>query len=380
MAVAAAAGNNRDLGEALRLALENGVIDDVEFLLLADLGDIQLVGGKQRKDYKARWGHFDFDLWTERECWVDCRFWKGDIIKICDMLGLGDEIVTYNYIHCSVVKAFCLLCRRLAFPCRYTDLIPKFGRPESSLSTIFNAMLSHLYERYGWLLRSFEQEWLSRDNLSLFARHVHDRAPLDNCWGFVDGTVRGIARPKRDQRMFYNGHKRKHALKYQAVSAPNGLIAHFYGPIEGSRHDSFMLRESHLLNDLEQYSYDLNGDVLAIYGDAGYPFRDHLQTGFPNPLCDAQRNYNQEMSRVRVTVEWAFGSVIEKFKFTDHKAMQKSLLSPVAKQYIVSALLSNIHTCLYGSNTSQFFECPPPNLEDYLKPRPQGYQDRDDDN
>ena len=44
----------------------------------------------------------------------------------------------------------------------------------------------------------------------------------------------------------------------------------------------------------------------------------------------------------------------------------KVLLQPVAKYYNVGALLTNCHTCLYGSVTSSFFDLEPPKLEEYL--------------
>ena len=56
-------------------------------------------------------------------------------------------------------------------------------------------------------------------------------AALHNCFGFIDGTVRPISRPMSNQRVVYNGHKRVHALKFQAVTLPNGLIANIYGPV-----------------------------------------------------------------------------------------------------------------------------------------------------
>ena len=56
-------------------------------------------------------------------------------------------------------------------------------------------------------------------------------APLDNCFGFVDGTVRPISRPDERQRIVYNGHKRVHALKFQSLSLPNRLIGNSYGPV-----------------------------------------------------------------------------------------------------------------------------------------------------
>lgn len=54
---------------------------------------------------------------------------------------------------------------------------------------------------------------------------------MRNCWGFVDGTVRPIARPGEHQKVIYNGHKKVHALKFQSVVAPNGMIATLCGPV-----------------------------------------------------------------------------------------------------------------------------------------------------
>lgn len=34
-----------------------------------------------------------------------------------------------------------------------------------------------------------------------------------------------------------NEHKHKHTIKFHAVTTPDGLALHVYGPIEGGRHD-----------------------------------------------------------------------------------------------------------------------------------------------
>ena len=69
---------------------------------------------------------------------------------------------------------------------------------------------------------------------------------------FVDGTVRFINRPGIHKRVLYNGHKRYHALKFQLVAAPGGLIANLHGPVEGKRHDGGMLMNSGFLNQLQK--------------------------------------------------------------------------------------------------------------------------------
>jgi nuclease HARBI1 len=62
---------------------------------------------------------------------------------------------------------------------------------------------------------------------------------LPGCTGFIDGTVIGITRHGDNvlQRSAYNDHKRKHALKFQALVAPDGIILHAAGPLEGRRRD-----------------------------------------------------------------------------------------------------------------------------------------------
>ena len=39
-------------------------------------------------------------------------------------------------------------------------------------------------------------------------------------------TGQAICRPDANQRILYNGHKRVHAIKFQALITPNGYCAH----------------------------------------------------------------------------------------------------------------------------------------------------------
>ena len=80
-------------------------------------------------------------------------------------------------------------------------------------------------------------------------------------WGFIAGTIGPICRSGLHQRMFFNGHKRIHALKFQIVITPDGLIAHAFGPVEGCRHDAGVLGESGLLPLLQQ---NMNGPGVCL--------------------------------------------------------------------------------------------------------------------
>ena len=174
-------------------------------------------------------------------------------------------------------EAFCIFLKRFAYPCRYVDLIPRFARPEPQLCMISNAVMHSIYTSWRHLLLDLNQPWLSRPHLQTFTEVIKEKgAALQNCWGFIDGTVRPISRPGRNQRVMYNGHKKVHSIKFQSIATPNGLIANLYGPVEGKRHDSAMLAQSQVLNQLQRFSFNPHGDILCVYGDPAYPLRPQL--------------------------------------------------------------------------------------------------------
>ena len=140
-----------------------------------------------------------------------------------------------------------------------------------------------------------------------------------------------------------------------------------FGPIEGRRHDAFMLSVSGLpikLRPLDQP----NGQPYVIYGDPAYGLSRNILSPFRGVhLTPQEQEFNQKMSTVRVSVEWAFGKILQYFSYLDFKKNQKVLLQPIGKYYLVGAILTNCHTCLDGSQTSTFFSVSPPSLETYLK-------------
>jgi len=71
------------------------------------------------------------------------------------------------------------------------------------------------------------------------------------------------------------------------------------------------------------------------------------------------------MSEVRVCVEWVFRDIAN----TSIHGLQKNVkigLNGVGKLCVVSALLRTALTCLYGNQTSQFFNLDPPLIRDYF--------------
>ena len=296
---------------------------------------------------------------------------KDDIPILAEALGIPASFVCPQGTVCNGIEGLSILLKRLAYPCRYYDLIYTFARPVPELCMISNVVMDWMFIHHGFRLSSWNQPFLSPAALQEYAQAITRKgSPLTNCFGFIDGTVRPICRPGEKQRVVYSGHKRVHALKFQSVALPNGLIGNLYGPVEGRRHDAGMLKDSSLLDTLEAVAYSPRGEVMCLYGDPAYPLRPNLiapyRPGEVPVFTPEMQAFNQAMSSVRVSVEWLFGDVVNYFKFMDFKKNLKLQLSAVGKQYIISALFRNILTCLYGNATSMFFELDPPTLHEYL--------------
>ena len=258
------------------LAYAFNLIDATECMLLYD------VNSTKNPDIPY-WSYerFDLDQMTDDECKTEFRFYRNDIYELTEVLNLPDRIICYNGVNVDITEALCTFLKRFAYPCRHVDLIPRFARPEPQLCMISNAVMDLIYTGWRHLLLDLDQPWLSRPQLETFTEVIGQKgAALKNCWGFIDGTVRPISRRGRNQRVMYNGHEKVHSIKFQSIATPNGLIANLYGPVEGKRHDSAMLAQSQVLDQLQRLSFNPAGDILCIYGDPAYPLRPQLQCPF----------------------------------------------------------------------------------------------------
>ena len=72
------------------------------------------------------------------------------------------------------------------------------------------------------------------------------------------------------------------------------------------------------------------------------------------------------MSKVCEVVEWDFANILAQWSFLDFRVAMKIFQSPVAKYFIVAALLVNIQTCFYGNQTMDYFKCEAMSLDEYL--------------
>jgi nuclease HARBI1 len=319
------------------------------------------------KLYKTVVLSFQFDFFNEEACLHLFRFVHEQLLSIVCTLFPSPFIAISKQSKVSRIEAFCILLNRLSYPSRLKVMEATFGKQFSVLSRVINSSIDLTLESFGHPF-SLSSPCVTNAERATWMNAIHAKgAPLERCFGCVDGTVRQICRPSRHQKRAYNGHKRVHALKFQSVSAPNGLIVDLAGPWEGRRHDCGMLRESGLLARLEIVRLSLN--PAYIYGYPAYPVIPVLQAPFKGShLSDIQKEWNMRMSRVLVSVDWCFGKVLMLFPFADVKKNLKVYLQPVGKIYQIAVLFASVHTCVYGSLTTELFVMDALELEDYLRP------------
>lgn len=261
---------------------------------------------------------FNFNALSDRDCILQFHFHKREIEQLLSLMRIGD-ICTRERTRTEGVEALCIMLWKLSVPVRWADMETLFGRLWSGLSNIFLHVMSDLCWRFNKLL-NFNKEYAAQ-NVQRYADAIFDSgAHIHNVWCFIDGTVRGICRPvprnqRRDgqllsQQSVYNGHKRKHAVKYQTLVTPDGLITHVYGPFPGRNHDLKMCRES-------QISSAIRGDVrfhqFRVFGDMAYGCDDILDCPFGGALANMtseQQQINKSMSEARVSVEWRMDKLL----------------------------------------------------------------------
>lgn len=135
----------------------------------------------------------------------------------------------------------------------------------------------------------------------------------------IDATEQPIERPKKGQKSYYSGKKKRHTLKTEIRVARKGRIVHVSKSRPGSIHD------------FQVYKMEppIPKDTRA-FADSGYQGLDklHTQTELPykatktKPLDEEEKEYNQALSRVRVVVEHILGD-IKTFKILSDRYRNK---------------------------------------------------------
>lgn len=134
-----------------------------------------------------------------------------------------------SYSTCSTLFTRIIL-HRVATPATWCDLVTLFSKQPSQLSEIFSEGFHCFWRHRQYLIYKGDLSspfFASRHAIYCGAIERKCRV-LSRCIGFIGRIVLGISPPSdhEEQHAAYNGHKRKHALKFQTVKKLDGITIH----------------------------------------------------------------------------------------------------------------------------------------------------------
>ncbi len=127
-----------------------------------------------------------------------------------------------------------------------------------------------------------------------------------------------------------------------------------YGPYEGKTHYARAMSRTGFLDALREIKQQ-TGDHWVVFGDSAFASGPHMQCMFKGACVNQDRRlYNRHMSKLRIAVEWGFGSIHNLFPYASSDLPMGSMA--VDKIFHTAAFLKNCHTAAYGDLVGSYFK------------------------
>ena len=133
----------KETGELTLLCCAENLLSDDEFLVLWE--------NNQSSNPDFPWdgyGPFDLENINEAECRAEFCVEKRDLPTLREVLGIPPTFKCPQRTICDGMEGLCMLLKRLAYPCRYSDMIARFGRPVPELCMITNRVMDFIYDAH----------------------------------------------------------------------------------------------------------------------------------------------------------------------------------------------------------------------------------------
>ena len=153
---------------------------------------------------------------------------------------------------------------------------------------------------------------------------------------FVDATEQPVNRPKKRQKRYYSGKKKRHTIKNQITVDDKGKIRAVTPSKPGKKHDKRLFDEN---------EPDLPDDTELI-GDLGYLGADGVIVPNKKPkggeLTKEEKLYNKALSKRRITVEHSFG------KMKIFQILSQRFRNPKRKHSLIFKNVAGLHNLMFA--------------------------------
>ena len=162
----------REIREVCLVLFEEGVLTEEQFILL------YLAYDSRNPEFPySNYSPFCLDKMNEAECLAEFRVQKHDLIFLQQVLQIPDIIKCPQRTTRSGLEGLCILFNRLAYPCRYSDMIQRIGRSVSELCMISNLVTDLIYDNHGHRVIQWNPYVLSPETFRFMQRPFTKREP-----------------------------------------------------------------------------------------------------------------------------------------------------------------------------------------------------------
>ena len=112
---------------------------------------------------------------TSAEYKADFRVDKRDIALLVETLRVPPIFKCSNGTICDGTEGLCIVLKRFAYPCRYSDMIPIFGRSVPELSMISNEVTDGIYNTHGHKVTQWNHGILNPPIIATYTDAVHSK-------------------------------------------------------------------------------------------------------------------------------------------------------------------------------------------------------------
>ncbi len=122
----------------------------------------------------------------------------------------------------------------------------------------------------------------------------------------LDATEQPIERPKKGQKPYYSGKKKRHTLKTEIRTTLKGRIIHVSKSRPGSVHDYNLHKQEPPLHPKSRTFVDSGYQGLGnLHAETELPYKETKT----KKLDREEKEYNRALSRIRVTIENILGDI-----------------------------------------------------------------------
>ena len=105
----------------------------------------------------------------EAECKAEFRVEKNALHRLTETLQIPGTLKCYQGTVCDGMGGLCMLLKRLSYPCRFNDMISRFGRPVHELCMTTNPVMDFIYVTDGHRITQWNPAVLNPGFLEQYA-------------------------------------------------------------------------------------------------------------------------------------------------------------------------------------------------------------------